>query len=63
VGEKDLNAHTVEYSKILKQAVHEIRTARITVAKQVNSSIQSTYWNLGKLLFDKQLKEGYEAFL
>jgi len=59
VGEKDLNAHTVEYNNILQQAVQEIRTARIAIAKQVNSSIQSTYWNLGKLLFDKQLEEGY----
>lgn len=46
----------------MQQAVQEIRTARIAIAKQVNSSIQSTYWNLGKLLFDKLLKEGYEAF-
>ncbi len=29
------------------------------IAKQVNSSVQSAYWNFGKLLFEKQLKEGY----
>ena len=56
---KELNIHTAEYSNILQQAVQEIRTARIVIAKQINSSIQSSYWNLGKLLFDKQLEEGY----
>ncbi len=56
---KELSIHTAEYSDILQQAVQEIRTARIIIAKQVNSSIQSSYWNLGKLLFDKQLEEGY----
>jgi predicted nuclease of restriction endonuclease-like (RecB) superfamily len=56
---KELNIHTAEYGNILQQAVQEIRTARIVIAKQINSSIQSSYWNLGKLLFDKQLEEGY----
>lgn len=56
---KELNIHSAEYSNILQQAVQEIRTARIVVAKQINSSIQSSYLNLGKLLFDKQLEEGY----
>jgi hypothetical protein len=48
-----------EYGDILRQAISLIRTARILIAKQVNSSTQSVYWNLGKLLFDKQLQEGY----
>ena len=48
-----------EYTKILKQAVVEIRTARTSLAKQVNSTTNSVYWNLGKLLFEKQLEEGY----
>ncbi len=29
------------------------------IARQVNSSTQSVYWNLGKLLFEKQLERGY----
>ena len=49
----------VAYRDILLQAVVEIRTARISIAKQVNSSTNSVYWNLGKLLFEKQLEEGY----
>lgn len=49
----------VEYAEILLQAVAEIRTARTTIALQVNSATNSVYWNLGKLLFEKQLEEGY----
>ena len=48
-----------EYIEILKQALTEIRTARISLAKQVNTTTNSVYWNLGKLLFEKQLEEGY----
>jgi len=48
-----------DYSTILHQAINQIRTARTLVAKQVNSAANSVYWNLGKLLFEKQLEEGY----
>lgn len=48
-----------EYAEILKQALLEIRATRVTVAKQINSAVNSIYWNLGKLLFEKQLSEGY----
>ncbi|RNA63755.1 DUF1016 family protein [Chryseobacterium nematophagum] len=48
-----------EYSQFLHQAIDHIKTARTLLAKQVNSSANSVYWNLGKLLFEKQLEEGY----
>lgn len=48
-----------EYVQILQQAVSEIQTARTTVARQVNSMVNSVYWNIGKLLFDKDLESGY----
>jgi DUF1016 N-terminal domain len=48
-----------DYVEILLQAVAEIRTARTSIALQVNSATNSVYWNLGKLLFEKQLEEGY----
>jgi predicted nuclease of restriction endonuclease-like (RecB) superfamily len=48
-----------DYAEILRQAVTEIRTARTSIALQVNSANHSVYWNLGKLLFEKQLEEGY----
>ena len=48
-----------EYGNLLQQAVAQIRTARIVVAKYINNATQSVYWNLGQLLFEKQLSEGY----
>jgi len=48
-----------DYNAILQQAVAEIRTARTSIALQVNSATNSVYWNLCKLLFEKQLEEGY----
>ncbi len=56
---KELNINQEEYGSILQQAVEQIHTARQIIAKQVNSTVQSSYWNLGKLLFEKQLSEGY----
>jgi len=48
-----------DYDAILQQAVAEIRRARNAIAMQVNSATNSVYWNLGKLLFEKKLAEGY----
>lgn len=48
-----------EYAQILQQAVAEIRTARTAIARQVNSATNAVYWNMGKLLVEKQLQEGY----
>ena len=48
-----------EYGSLLQQAVEQIRTARIVVAKYINNATQSVYWNLGKLFFEKQLTDGY----
>lgn len=48
-----------DYDEILQQAVAEIRVARTLIAKQVNSAANSVYWNIGKLLFERQLEEGY----
>lgn len=56
---KEINLKMEEYGSILKQAVEHIRTARIFIAKQLNSANQSVYWNLGKLISEKQLAEGY----
>jgi len=56
---KEANLSSEEYGSILKQALEQIRTARIVIAQQINSAKQSVYWNLGKLLFEKQISEGY----
>ncbi|MDR0307196.1 MAG: PDDEXK nuclease domain-containing protein [Chitinispirillales bacterium] len=51
--------NTEEYGSILNQAVEKIRAARTMLARQIAGTTQSVYWNLGKLLFEKQLAEGY----
>lgn len=48
-----------EYAQILQQAVAEIKIARTTIARQVSTSVNSAYWNIGKLLFEKNLEGGY----
>lgn len=48
-----------EYAQILQQAVAEILTARTTIARQINTTVNSAYWNIGKLLFEKNLDGGY----
>jgi predicted nuclease of restriction endonuclease-like (RecB) superfamily len=53
------NINQTEYGVILQQAVKQIRSARAALARQVASTTQSVYWNLGKLLFEKQLAKGY----
>ncbi len=40
--------HNSDYNEILRQHVAEIRSARTSIAKQVNSTIDSAYWSLGK---------------
>lgn len=56
---KQLTISPIEYGEMLRQAVVEIREARNLVAKQLTSAANAVYWNLGKLLFEKQLEEGY----
>lgn len=49
------------YVEIFQLAVTEIKTARIAVARQVNSVVMGVYWNLGKLLSEKKIEKGYGA--
>lgn len=56
---KNIGFSDSDYQDVLRQAVAEIRGARTLIAKQVNSTSNSVYWNLGKLLFERQLQEGY----
>ena len=39
-----------EYQKLLQQTVEVIEHARIKVAKQINTTVTSSYWEIGKLL-------------
>ena len=49
------------YSEILQRCVSEIKTAKITIAKQINATAISVYWNLGKLLSEQKIEKGYGA--
>jgi predicted nuclease of restriction endonuclease-like (RecB) superfamily len=54
-----ININHPEYGEILQQAVAEIHAARNVLARQLAKTTNAVYWNLGKLLFEKQLAEGY----
>lgn len=45
-----------EYNELLLQVVAEIENARLTLSRQVSSTISGMHWNLGKLLFDKKIE-------
>ena len=48
-----------DYEEMLLQAINHIRDGRNYLTKQISSTISSVYWNIGKLLFDRHLEEGY----
>lgn len=56
---KQLYINQNDYSEILQQAVAEIHTARNRLAQQLAKTTHSVYWSLGKLLYERQLVEGY----
>ncbi len=49
------------YAEILQQAVTEIQSARLSIAKQINMAANGVYWNLGKLLSEKKIEKGHGA--
>lgn len=57
--EINLSTRQVNYDDILNQAVTQIRLTRNIAARQLNATANSAYWNLGKLLSEKQLDRGY----
>lgn len=48
-----------EYNDILLRAVAVIDEARASAARSLCTASSMTYWNIGKLLYDKKLEEGY----
>jgi predicted nuclease of restriction endonuclease-like (RecB) superfamily len=47
------------YTEILNSCITEIQTGRIAVAKKLNETTISVYWNIGKLLSEKTQTESY----
>lgn len=54
-----MDIRTTEYKEILQQAVAVIENTRSTIAKQVNGSVTSAYWQIGKLLHERKVDSGY----
>ncbi len=48
-----------EYKKLLQQTVEVIEHSRIQVAKQVNTTVTSSYWEIGKLLTELKIDSKY----
>lgn len=48
-----------EYINLLQTAKTQIDAGRTTIALQVNSTANTTYWNLGKLLYESKIEGGY----
>ena len=44
-----------EYAVLLRQAVAVIESSRLKMAKQLNTVVMSSYWEIGKLLHDCKL--------
>lgn len=58
-NKSQLNINDSAYSEILQLAISQIKLAQTLIAKQINSAANSVYWNLGKLIYEKKLEEGY----
>ncbi len=48
-----------DYTELLNTAVAQIKSSRNALALQVNTSVNSTYWNIGKLLHERKIEGGY----
>ncbi|MBR4629819.1 MAG: hypothetical protein IKO57_05190 [Treponema sp.] len=59
LGDIEKTISEEEYSELLKSAKTQIDTSRSTLAFQVNSTANATYWNLGKLLHEQKIDGGY----
>lgn len=55
----ELSLSEKEYSSLLDTAIAQINSGRSAIAVQVNTTANSTYWNLGKLLYDRKIEGGY----
>ncbi len=49
------NFNEDEYNLLLQQAVAVIKSSRLQLAKQINSGVISSYWEIGRLLEERKL--------
>ncbi len=60
LNKKDVNNVTeTEYAELLRVAKLQIHSTRNALAFQLNSSVCSSYWSLGKLLHERKIEGGY----
>jgi Uncharacterized conserved protein len=48
-----------EYNELLQKAVAVIETSRLQIAKQLNTAAMSSYWEIGRLMEEKQIDSKY----
>ena len=51
----DIQFTAEEYKELLLQAVAVIESARCRLARQAAATTNETYWEIGKLLYDRKL--------
>lgn len=56
---KSISTIQNDYNEILQHAVTVIEHTRTEIAKHVNSSVSSAYWEIGKLLHERKIESGY----
>lgn len=59
MADNRLSINQNDYNEMLQQAVAEIHIARKVLAQQMAKTTNSVYWSLGRLLYERQLEEGY----
>lgn len=47
------------YTEILRDAVAAIEKTRTAIARHVNASVTSAYWEIGRLLHERKVESGY----
>jgi hypothetical protein len=48
-----------EYNQFLSEIKQKIRDAQYTAMKAVNKELMGLYWDLGKMIVEKQEKSGW----
>lgn len=48
-----------DYNEIIKLIKHEIQTARFQVVKTITKEHIELYWRIGKIILEKQKREGW----
>ena len=50
-----------QYSDVLRQIIAKVKSARLNVARRLNTTMMQMYWNIGKRLSEEDLQKGYGA--